>query len=144
MLWADFDRFGRFFDPWRDLDRMQKAFSGYLTSGAGEFPAVNVWMNGDQAVVLTEIPGIEPSSVDISVVGKTLTLRGSRQPAELKEGESFHRSERWSGRFSRTVDLPFAIDANKVEAKFTRGVLSVTLPRAEADKPRKIAVKTEA
>jgi HSP20 family protein len=101
-------------------------------------------MNGDQAVVVTEIPGIEPSSVDISVVGKTLTLRGSRQPAELKEDESFHRSERWSGRFSRTVDLPFAIDANRVEAKFTKGVLSITLPRAEADKPRKIAVKTEA
>ena len=143
MLWTDFDRFGRFFDPWRDIDRVQKAFSGYLTSGAGEFPAVNVWMNGDQAVVVTEIPGIDPSSVEISVVNKTLTLRGSRQPAELKEGESFHRSERWNGRFSRTVDLPFAIDANRVEAKFTKGVLSVTLPRAEADKPRKIAVKME-
>jgi HSP20 family protein len=122
---------------------MQRLFQDLSAPSLAEFPAVNVWSNGNEAVVTTEIPGIDPKTVDISVVGKTLTLRGSRQPEALKEGESYHRQERWTGQFSRTIDLPFATDAGKVEAKFSKGVLTITLPRAEADKPRKISVVSE-
>ncbi|MFZ5907187.1 MAG: Hsp20/alpha crystallin family protein [Nitrospirota bacterium] len=142
MLWSDRERFGRFFDPWREFERMSRAFTGGTIPTAAEFPAVNIWISGDDAVVTAEIPGIAPDAIDISVIGNAVTLRGSRQPEVVREGEGYHRRERWQGEFAKTLDLPFAIDANKVEASFGRGVLQITLPRAEADKPRKIAVKS--
>ena len=141
MLWSDLDRLGSFLDPWREFQRMSEAISRPLSTVTVEFPAVNVWVSADNAVVTTEIPGIDPESLDVTVVDKTLTLRGARQPEDLNEGEAYHRRERWSGQFTKTVELPFAVDSNKVEARFLKGILSVSLPRAEADKPRKIAVK---
>jgi HSP20 family protein len=88
------------------------------------------------------LPGIDPNAIDISVVGKTLTLRGSRKPEEFKENESYHRRERWHGQFTKTIELPFDIDSGKVDAQYRKGILRITLPRAEADKPRKISVKS--
>ena len=143
MLWSDLERFGRLANPWRDLERMQRAFSRLATASATEFPAVNAWVAGDTALVTTELPGVDPKKIDISVAGKSLTLRGSREPEELKENESYHRRERWYGQFAKTLELPFDIESARVEAKFSKGILSITLPRAEADKPRKIAVKSE-
>ncbi len=142
MLWSDLERIGRFLDPWREFERMNRVLSRYGVPGIVEFPAVNVWTASDSAVVSTELPGIDPDAIDISVAGSTLTLRGAREPEALKEGESYHRRERWSGKFSKAVELPFPIEGNKVEARFVRGVLYITLPRAEADKPKKVAVKT--
>lgn len=143
MLWTDFDRFGSLIDPWRSFERLQGAAAGLLPNNTAEFPAVNVWANGDSAIVTAELPGIDPSAVDISLTGKSVTLRASREPDEAKNGDSYHRRERWYGRFSRTIELPYAIDAGKVEAKFNRGVLHLNLPRAEEEKPRKIAIKTD-
>jgi HSP20 family protein len=108
-----------------------------------EFPATNVWVSENSAVVTTEVPGIDPIALEISVVKDSLTLRGSRKAEELKEGEAYHRQERWNGQFTRTLELPFPVDADKVEARFAKGVLYISLPRAEADKPRKITVKPE-
>lgn len=139
MLWSEFDRFG-FTDPWRAFDRLRRAASGQSTS---EFPLINVWMNGDKAIVTSELPGVEPKDVDISAAGKSITLRGSRTASDACEGECQHRRERWSGTFSRSIELPFVIDQDKIDAKFSKGVLQLTLPRAEADKPRKITIKTE-
>jgi len=143
MLWSDLERFGRLVDPWLDLERMQRAFSRWATPSTMEFPALNAWVSGDTALVTTELPGVDPKTIDISVVGKSLTLRGSREPEQLKENESYHRRERWHGQFAKTVELPFNIESGRVDAKFSKGILSITLPRAEADKPRKIAVKSE-
>ena len=143
MLWQDLERFGRFSDPWREFDRMQRALAGLSPLSRVEFPAVNVWVSGDNALVTTELPGVEAKSIDISVVGKSVTLRGSREPEILKEGETYHRRERWHGSFTKTIELPFDIETSKVQAKFGKGILSVTLPRAEADKPRKISVAPE-
>jgi HSP20 family protein len=140
MLWSELERFGRFFDPWREFERMSEAVSRLSAPVTVEFPAVNVWASGDHAVVTTEIPGIDPQSLDICVVDKTLTLRGARQPEDVKEGEAYHRRERWNGQFTKTVELPFAVDSSKVEARFLKGILYVSLPRAEADKPRKIVI----
>jgi HSP20 family protein len=143
MYWSDFYRPGRFWDPWRDIERVQRALHEYSAAGTGEFPAVNIWSNGEEAIVTLELPGIDARSVDISVVGKTVTLRGGRQAETVTEGESYHRQERWAGHFSRTIDLPFMVDAGKVGARFSRGILTITLPRTEADKPRKINVVSE-
>jgi len=142
MLWTDVDRFG-LLEPWRMLDRLNRAASGMPALSTGEFPLVNIWMDGDRAMVTTELPGVGSRDVDISVAGKTVTLRGTRAPGDACTEGCGHRHERWGGNFSRSFELPFVIDQDKVEAKFSRGVLHVTLPRAESDKPRKIAIKTE-
>jgi HSP20 family protein len=142
MLWTDVSQLG-YLDPWRMLDRLNRTSTGMLAPSTSEFPSVNVWMDGDRALVTSELPGVEPKDVDISVAGKMVTLRGSRMTADVCKDGCQHRHERWSGNFTRSFELPFLIDQNKVEAKFSKGVLQLMLPRAEADKPRKIAIKAE-
>jgi HSP20 family protein len=142
MLWSDLERFGLSLDPWRDFESVNRALTGWNAPTSIEFPAVNVWVAENNAVVTSELPGVEPEDIDISVAGKTLTIRGSRKSEELKEGESFHRRERWHGQFTKTLEMPFSIESGKVEAKFVKGVLNIALPRAEAEKPRKISVKS--
>ncbi|MDA8100524.1 MAG: Hsp20/alpha crystallin family protein [Nitrospiraceae bacterium] len=108
-----------------------------------EFPPVNMWSGSEEAVVTVELPGVDHQAVDISVAGKILTLKGSRPAEEMHEGESYHRRERWYGEFSRTIELPFAVESSKVNARFSKGILSITLPRAEAERPKKISVVTD-
>jgi len=105
------------------------------------YPAMNVWTNEDGAVVTAELPGIDPETLDIAVVKNTLTLSGEHKPLELEEGEVYHRRERGYGKFTRSFQLPFNVEGDIVEATYEKGVLNITLPRAEADKPRKITVK---
>jgi HSP20 family protein len=138
---------GRIADPFTEVQRLQREmnrlFSGAAEGYAHDFPAVNVWRNDGGAIVTAELPGIDAAKLDISVVGDSLTLSGNREFETLKEGESYHRQERAYGRFSRTLHLPFQVDAAKVEAKHEKGVLQITLPRVEAEKPKKINIKAE-
>lgn len=136
-------RSGPFFDTLRELEGMRRALRRFDAPSTFEFPAINMWVSEDNAVVTTEVPGIDPNALEISVVNDSLTLRGLRKTEELKGGESYHRRERWSGQFTKTLELPFAVESDKVEARFSKGVLSISLPRAEAEKPRKISVKSE-
>lgn len=140
MLWSDFERL---WNPWSEFEQARRSHSRPYALSSAEFPAVNVWTSSDNAVVTTEVPGIDPKDIDISVAGKTLTVRGSREREELKEGETYHRRERWYGKFSKTLDLPFTIQSDKVRARFLKGVLTISLPRAEAEKPKKIEIKSE-
>lgn len=142
MFWTDTGRYGRPRDLWREFERMSRLFPELTTpfTRATEFPAMNVWSDGNEAVVTTELPGVEPADADISVVGKTLTIKGIRKPEDAGDNGSYHRQERWTGAFTRTIELPFLIDQDKVEARFNKGVLEVKLPRAEADKPKKIKI----
>jgi HSP20 family protein len=139
-------RVGGFTDPLREMQRLQRemnrVFSGIEPPLNQEDPLVNAWVGEQDVVIIAELPGVDPAKVDISVVGDTLTISGSRDAVPLKEGESYHRQERSYGRFSRSLQLPFHVEAGRVEAKYERGILRITLPRAEADKPRKIAVKS--
>ncbi len=105
------------------------------------YPALNVWTSERDALVTAELPGADPASLDVAVVGTSLTLRGRRPEDPGSENVVYHRRERGAGEFSRTVELPFRVENEKVQAAFNNGVLRITLPRAEADKPRKIAVK---
>ena len=122
---------------------MNRVFSGIGQPLNREAPPLNAWVGEGDVTIAAELPGVNPGKVDISVIGDTLTISGSREVETLKEGESYHRQERDFGRISRTIQLPFHVEADKVEAKYARGILKITLPRAEADKPRKIAVKYE-
>jgi len=146
MLWTDFGRFGRGFDPWSGTEWPTASLARLSTAPstrASEFPLVNIWINADEAVLTTEIPGIDAKAVDISVAGKTVTLRGSREPEPEKEARTYHRRERWYGQFSKTVELPFTVEVDAVDARFKKGVLRVTLPKAHAEKPKTIKVKSE-
>ena len=126
----------------QDVDRLfTDASADIRRSGAAGYPAMNIWTNSDGAIVTAELPGINPEDIDISVQNDTLTLTGSRQPNGLQEDEIYHRRERGYGRFTRSFQLPFHVEAGKVEAVFDKGVLQVSVPRAEADKPKKITVK---
>ena len=140
--------FGGFYGaaPWQELDRLQREMNRLFATApqqrmAPGFPAMNVWTNQDGAMITAELPGVNPDDIDISVVGETLTLSGSRQSEELQENDRFHRRERGYGKFTRAFELPFPVEADRVEATFNKGILYVFLPRAEADKPRKISVK---
>ncbi len=141
MLWSDFERSVSAWDPWREIERIEQRFSELPFSG-NQLPEVNIFTSGNGALLRTEIPGIDPASIDVSVEGKTLTVSGSRSTDVAGEEGTFHRRERWQGRFTRTVEVPFLIDPDKVNANFNRGVLEITLPRAAADLPKKITVKT--
>jgi HSP20 family protein len=141
---------------WTNLERMMGAFReqrcahGHIhrvlddnpAYTAAEFPAVNIWNGAESYVLTAEIPGIDPEKLDVAVVGDTVTIRGSRVPLELKEGETYNRVERGHGQFVRSIKLPKPLDAGKVEARYARGILNLRLPRAEAEMPRKIALKT--
>ncbi|RME98752.1 MAG: Hsp20/alpha crystallin family protein [Chloroflexi bacterium] len=135
-------------NPWREIEQIQREMNRmfrHMSTGprvAPGYPAINVWANDEGVVVTAELPGVKTEDIDISVVGNTLTLSGERRPDELKDGEKYHRRERRQGKFTRTFELPFGVEADKVEAMFERGVLHISLPRAEAEKPRKIAVKS--
>lgn len=130
--------------PFRELrqiqDEMDRLFSRAYPRST-DYPPLNVWSNEEETIVQAELPGYNPDEIEISVVQNTLTLRGERKPEELQEGETYHRRERRTGRFVRTVELPFEVDNSAVKAEYKSGILSVRLPRAEEHKPRKIAVK---
>ena len=131
---------------WRDMlrlqDEMSRLFSGAAERSPVAFPAVNLWANEESAVVTTELPGVELADLDISVVGDTLTIRGSRNPEQLGETDTYHRRERRHGQFVRVVQLPFRVEPDEVSATLRSGLLNITLPRAQADRPRKIQVRT--
>jgi HSP20 family protein len=135
------------YSPWRDMRRMQREMDRLVNRmGSGlavapSYPAINVWLNEDGAIVTAELPGFDPDALEISVVNDTLTLSGDRCAEETGEGATYHRRERRCGNFTRSFQLPFLVEGTEVEASFEKGVLKIELPRAEADKPKKIAVK---
>ncbi|WP_290922845.1 Hsp20/alpha crystallin family protein [Halodesulfovibrio sp.] len=105
------------------------------------FPVVNIWQGDDAMAITAELPGIEPSALEITVKDDLLTISGERAVTDTAKDDVWLRRERSYGKFSRPVQLPFNIDENKVEARFENGVLCVVIGRAEEDKPRKIEVK---
>ncbi len=137
--------------PFEELDRMRRQMD-WLTGGlsrgvlsepaAGVFPLMNITEGKDNYYVRAELPGFEAEDLDISVTGDTLSISGERKLPVEDEKVRYHRREREAGRFSRIVSLPAQMDTGKVEARCMDGVLTVILPKAEAAKPKQIAVKT--
>lgn len=143
---ARIGRIGWSWDPLREMERLERdwsdLFSGLGSPGAVKYPPINVFTGEDDVVVTSELPGVSPEDVDLTVTGDVLTLKGTRKQVELGEGQTWHRRERGYGDFYRTIQLPYNVESSKVEAKYNKGILRITLPRAEADKARKISVKT--
>ena len=113
------------------------------TEELGWTPSVEVYEKGDNFVVRAELPGMKKEELDISVLGDTLTIKGERKTeSEVKE-EDYYRCELCYGKFSRSVALPTAVEAGKVEANYENGILEITLPKAKEAKPKKIDVKVK-
>ena len=136
-----------FSDPFDALLQFQQALDAFRTSdwlatsvsGSGGYPPVNVFRKGDDLVVVTEVPGIKKSDLQIQVKGNTIRLSGTKA-VQYGEGASLHRRERLAGGFDRAITLPVEIDADKVKAEYRDGILALYLTRAERDKPRSITV----
>jgi HSP20 family protein len=137
------------FAPWRtDFDR---AFGGLFQAPTAQdalpgvsraYPAINAWEADDVYYVEAEVPGMSEGEIDVSVVGNQLTIRGERKGA-ASEGATFHRRERGAGEFVRSLRLPVAVETGRVEAQLRDGVLTLSLPKAESHRPRKIPIVTE-
>jgi HSP20 family protein len=133
-LWNAFD--DRFFDDfWRTAGRTP-------TRTAAEFePAVDVVEHENAYELRVELPGIKPEEVDVSVDGDTLTVRGERTYSdEQRKKDGYYRLERRYGKFQRTFTLPQTVDAGSIGAELSNGMLTLTLPKQELAKPRKITV----
>ena len=145
MLWTwPRTRYGSL---WGEMDRLQREMNRLFepvarTTGRrqGDFPAVNIWTGEEDALLTAEIPGVDPERIEETVKEDTVTLRGSSEREAVKEGESYLRRERGAGTFVRSFALPFHVDGDKVTAQYRLGILQLTLPRSEADKPKKITV----
>jgi HSP20 family protein len=130
-------------DPFRELRRLQEEMdrlAGAFTPAAASFPAVNLYAGRDGIAVSAELPGVAKDELEIHAHRDTLTLRGTRRPAAENE-QAYHRRERRSGAFTRTIQLPFRVDPEQIEARLENGVLQLSLQRPEEDKPRRIEVK---
>lgn len=124
-------------------DEMEQLFQGAFDGGAARgFPPLNMWEDEQNLYVEAELPGMSMKDLEVLVSGDELSIKGER-PGKGDEKVAFHRRERGTGTFARTVRMPFDIDANKVQACLRDGVLLVTLPKAEAIKPRKIDVQSK-
>jgi len=108
------------------------------------YPAMNIFDNGESFIARSELPGVSPETLDISVTGNNLTIKGERKPYAVGEGVSYHRRECDHGMFNRSFQLPELVDSSKVKATYRHGVLEVLMPKAEAAKSRKVAIETHA
>ncbi len=136
-------------DPFGDLltefgrvsHEVNRLFGQRHAASAASGP-LNVWTDENNVVVEVDLPAVDPNKFDISVAeGNQLTIQAER-PAPEVANAVWVRQERPFGKFTRTLTLPVLVDADRVEARYEFGVLKLTLPKSEAAKPRKIAVKS--
>ena len=106
--------------------------------------AVDMYETDNEVVVTTAMPGVKPEDVDITITGDTLTIKGETKSETKIEKANYLRQERRYGQFARTVSLPVPVQADRAEAKFKDGVLTLSIPKAEEAKPKVIKVRTEA
>ena len=141
------------YDPFRELrslqDEVNRLFNtGVSRSGNGEdivrgawSPSVDIFENQDKIVLEAELAGMKPEEVDISIENNVITLKGERKFEKTEDKDNYHRVERSYGSFVRSFTLPRTVVSDEAEASFDNGVLSITLPKREEAKARKIEIK---
>jgi HSP20 family protein len=140
MAWPSLDRWSTLRDDLNSL--FELPFTGRGRQGqlfSGWSPALDLYQNNDNIVAVLELPGMKKEEIEISLHDGTLTIAGERK-TEGSNGETAERSERYVGKFRRSITLPVRVDANKVSATYRDGILTVTLPKAEEAKPKRIEV----
>jgi len=137
-------------DPFRDLMTFRTAMDRLFDETVGQpgaafsalaAPAVDLYQTAEEVVVKASLPGVNPKEIHISVTGDVLTLRGDIREERDVEGAQYHVKERRFGGFTRSIGLPTAVVADKADAQFEHGVLTLRLPKAEEVKPKTITVR---
>ena len=128
------DELDRLFEsPWTELSRTSQLLSGWT-------PALDIHEDKDNFVVRAELPGMKREDIDVSLHDGALSISGERKTEKKYEEAEVYRTERFFGKFQRTVALPALVAADKVKAQYRDGVLTITLPKAEEAKPKQINV----
>ena len=143
-------------EPFKDMMSLREAMNrlfedSFIRPSAWPLPfegetvglPVDVIEGKDNVVVKASVPGLKPEDIDVSITGDTLTIKGETKSEEKVEQGSYIRQERRYGKFERSLQLPSLVVADKADAKFEHGVLTLTLPKAEEVKPKTIKVKTK-
>jgi HSP20 family protein len=136
-------------DLFSDFDRVQRQMSSLFghapssirSSRADAFPRLNVGSTDDSIQVVAFAPGVDPATLDVTVDKGTLTISGERRAQAPAEGSRTYAKERFTGAFRRVIELPRTADADKVEARYENGLLTITVGKREASKPRAIAIQ---
>ncbi len=133
--------------PMSPFNELQREFGRLFNNVLSDFdaspaPGINVWEAGDNFYAEAEVPGLGMDDLEVFVVGNELTIKGRWNAERDDDQRVFHRRERQRGAFTRVLTLPVDLDAEKVNAVLKDGVLTVTLPKAETARTRKIAVKS--
>ena len=136
-----------YYNPLRELHYFQKQLSNLFETfneRRCEYPLVNIWGNSEGLMVTAELPGLDVKDIHLTAKGDTLTLEAEKKTALVDlQNACIHRNERGSNAFVKTVRLPYEVNGEKISAKYSNGILKVTLPRTESSKPRKITVTNE-
>lgn len=135
------------FDPLANLRVFEDAFTRLLSEPASNrpwTPAVDIYETDNELVFKADLPEVELKDIDVRVENQTLTIAGERKFEQKKETNGFHRIERSYGNFVRSFAVPNSFDTDHINAEFHNGVLTVTLPKKEAAKPRQIKVEVKA
>jgi HSP20 family protein len=135
------------FDPLANLRLFEDAFSRMLSEPQTNrpwAPAVDVYETENDLVFKADLPDVELKDIDVRVENQTLTLAGQRKFEKQNSGNGYHRIERNYGNFTRSFALPNAFDTDHINAGYKNGVLTVTLPKKEAAKPRQVKIEAAA
>jgi len=126
----------------RDIDRLFDEALAHPLTGWEDWsvPQVNLYQTKDDVMVEMAVPGVNPDDIDIEITGDVLTVRGETKVEEEKEDSAYHLRELRYGSFSRTLNLPAKVEADKAKADFKNGMLTLTLPKAEEVRPKTIKV----
>jgi len=125
------------------MNRLFDSFFGRSVGGTSErawAPVADMYETKDELVIKLELPGMNEKDVQVSITGDLLYIKGQRLESEEVKQEQYFRAERWTGRFERIFQLPIPVQADKVRAAYRDGVLTVTLPKVEAVKPKEIKI----
>ena len=140
-MWPSLNRWANLRD---DLDTLLEL--PFLTGSpqtqlfTGWTPPLDLYQNNDNVIAVVELPGLRKEDIEISLHDGTLTIGGERKSETNANGENATRTERFTGKFRRSITLPTRVDANEVNATYKDGILTVTLPKAEEAKPKQIQV----
>ncbi len=130
----------------REMDKLWEDFFGgqELVSTDGVWvPAIDISETKDAIIVRAEIPGMDVKDIEINLTGDILTIKGEKKQKTEEKDENFHRIETRYGAFQRAIRVPVSVDSDKIQAKYEKGVLKITLPKKEEAKPKQIEVKVE-
>lgn len=135
------------YEPWtaantfrREIDRLCNGAGTEQVSASQWVPAVDIREENERFVVLVDVPGVDPSTIDIAVEKGVLSLTGSRTLESSENSDNFRRAERISGKFQRRFTLPDNIDSDAVSARSENGVLEIAIPKSPQVQPRRVEI----